>query len=146
MAPRPAPQRESQPAGFVRHLLPRVHPMNVVAGLAVGIVAMLHLGFLVLEMFLWTRPAGQRVFGLPRDVMMASAPLAANQGLYNGFLAAGLIWGLAAGPSGLAPKVFFLSCVVVAGVFGAATAKRSILWVQAVPGALALLLVILARG
>ena len=120
--------------------------MNVVAGLAVGIVAMLHLGFLVLEMFLWTRPAGQRVFGLPRDVMMASAPLAANQGLYNGFLAAGLIWGLAAGPSGLAPKVFFLSCVVVAGVFGAATAKRSILWVQAVPGALALLLVILARG
>ena len=96
-------------------------------------------------MFLWTRPTGQRVFGLPRDVMASSAALAANQGLYNGFIAAGLVWGLLAGPSGFAPKVFFLSCAVVAGVFGAATAKRSILWVQAVPGALALLLVALSR-
>jgi putative membrane protein len=120
--------------------------MNVVAAVAVGIVAALHLGFLVLEMFLWTRPVGQRVFGLPRDVMVSSAALAANQGLYNGFLAAGLIWGLLAGSAGFAPRVFFLSCVVVAGVFGAATAKRSILWVQGLPGALALLLVWLARG
>jgi putative membrane protein len=120
--------------------------MNVVADIAVGAVAALHLGFLVLEMFLWTRPVGQRVFGLPRDVMTSSAALAANQGLYNGFLAAGLVWGLLAGAAGFAPKVFFLACVIVAGAFGAATAKRSILWVQGVPGALALLLVLLARG
>jgi len=120
--------------------------MNVIAAAAVAVVAALHLGFLVLEMFLWKRPVGQRVFGLPRELMVASAALAANQGLYNGFIAAGLVWGLLAGPAGFAPKVFFLSCVVVAGVFGAATAKRSILWVQGVPGALALLLVLLARG
>jgi putative membrane protein len=120
--------------------------MRLVADIAVGVVAALHLGFLVLEMFLWKRPAGQRVFGLPRDVMTSSAALAANQGLYNGFLAAGLVWGLVAGPAGFAPKVFFLSCVVVAGVFGAATAKRSILWVQGLPGAVALLLVLVARA
>ena len=120
--------------------------MNVIAAAAVAVVAALHLGFLVIEMFLWKRPVGQRVFGLPRDVMAASAALAASQGLYNGFIAAGLVWGLLAGPAGFAPKVFFLSCVVVAGVFGAATAKRSILWVQGVPGALALLLVLLARS
>lgn len=119
--------------------------MDVIAAVAVGAVAALHLAFLVLEMFLWKRPVGQRVFGLPREVMISSAALAANQGLYNGFLAAGLIWALLAGPAGFAAKVFFLSCVVVAGVFGAATAKRSILWVQAVPGALALLLVLVAR-
>jgi len=120
--------------------------MPMIANVAVAIVAMLHLGFLALEMFLWTRPVGQRVFGLPREVMVSSAALAANQGLYNGFIAAGLVWGLLAGSAGFAPKVFFLTCVVVAGVFGAATAKRSILWVQGVPGALALLLVLLARA
>lgn len=120
--------------------------MNVVAGIAVAIVAALHLGFLVLEMFLWKRPLGQRVFGLPREVMVASAALAANQGLYNGFIAAGLVWGLLAGGAGTGVEVFFLSCVVVAGVFGAATARRSILWVQGLPGAVALLLVLLARG
>jgi putative membrane protein len=120
--------------------------MPLAANVVVALVAALHLGFLVLEMFLWKRPMGQRVFGLPRDVMVSSAALAANQGLYNGFIAAGLVWGLLAGPAGFAPKVFFLSCVVVAGAFGAATAKRSILWVQGVPGALALLLVLLARG
>ena len=120
--------------------------MRLVADIAVAIVAALHLGFLVLEMFLWKRPVGQRVFGLPREVMAASAALAANQGLYNGFIAAGLVWGLLAGPAGFAPKVFFLSCVVVAGVFGAATAKRSILWVQGLPGAVALLLVLVARA
>jgi len=79
-------------------------------------------------------------------VMVASAALAANQGLYNGFLAAGLVWGLVAGPAGFAVRVFFLCCVVVAGVFGALTAKRSILLVQGVPGAVALALVLLARG
>jgi putative membrane protein len=120
--------------------------MSLAANLAVGLVALLHLLFLVLEMFLWTRPFGRRVFGLKEDVALASAPLAANQGLYNGFLAAGLIWGLLAGEAGFAIKVFFLSCVIVAGVFGAFTAKRSILWVQALPGAVALGLVLAARG
>jgi len=120
--------------------------MSLVAEVAVAVVALLHIGFLVLEMFLWTTPAGQRVFGLPRDVMISSAALAANQGLYNGFLAAGLVWGLVAGPAGFAVRVFFLCCVVAAGVFGALTAKRSILFVQAVPGAIALGLVLLARG
>jgi putative membrane protein len=120
--------------------------MSLAANLAVGLVALLHLLFLVLEMFLWTRPFGRRVFGLKEDVALASAPLAANQGLYNGFLAAGLIWGLLAGEAGFAIKVFFLSCVIVAGVFGAFTARRSILWVQALPGAVALGLVLVARG
>jgi putative membrane protein len=120
--------------------------MSLAANLAVGLVALLHLLFLVLEMFLWTRPIGRRVFGLKEDLALASAPLAANQGLYNGFLAAGLIWGLLAGEAGFAIKVFFLSCVIVAGVFGAFTAKRSILWVQALPGAVALGLVLVARG
>ncbi len=120
--------------------------MNLMAEVAVAVVALLHVAFLVLEMFLWTTPVGQRVFGLPREVMVSSAALAANQGLYNGFLAAGLVWGLVAGPAGFAIRIFFLSCVVVAGVFGALTAKRSILFVQGVPGAVALGLVLLARG
>jgi putative membrane protein len=119
--------------------------MAILADLAVGLVALLHAGFLVLEMFLWTKPVGRRVFGLPPDVMAAAAPLAANQGLYNGFLAAGLVWGLMLGSAGFAIKVFFLACVIVAGVFGAATAKRSILWIQALPGAVALQLVWLTR-
>lgn len=119
--------------------------MSNLADFLVGVVAGLHLGFLVLEMFLWKTPTGRRVFGLPPDVMAASAPLAANQGLYNGFLAAGLVWGLILGPAGFSVKVFFLVCVIVAGVFGALTAKRTILFVQALPGALALLAVWLAR-
>jgi putative membrane protein len=119
--------------------------MPLVTSVAVAFVALLHVGFLVLEMFLWTRPIGRRVFGLPADVMAASAPLAANQGLYNGFLAAGLVWGLALGAEGFGVRVFFLTCVVVAGVFGALTAKRTILWVQALPGAIALALVWLTR-
>jgi len=119
--------------------------MAILSNVAIAFVALLHFGLLVLEMFLWTRPVGHRVFGLPPAVMTASAPLAANQGLYNGFLAAGLIWGLLLGGAGFAIKVFFLGCVITAGIFGAATAKRSILWLQAVPGAIALLLVFLAR-
>lgn len=119
--------------------------MKILATLAVAVVVLLHLGFLVLEMFLWTKPIGRKVFGLPKEVMAATAPLAANQGLYNGFLAAGLLWGLWLRSGGFAVLVFFLSCVIVAGVFGAATAKRSILWVQAVPGAIALALVWLSR-
>jgi len=121
--------------------------MSVAAAAAVSLVALLHLYFLVLEMFLWTKPYGRRVFGLTPERAEATRSLAANQGLYNGFLAAGLGWGLLAGADGHTIKVFFLSCVVVAGVFGAATASRKILWVQAVPGAVALALVCAAaRG
>jgi putative membrane protein len=120
--------------------------MSTVALIAVAVVAALHLWFLVLEMFLWTKPFGRRVFHLKPEQALASAPLAKNQGLYNGFLAAGLVWGLLQGPSGFATLVFFLACVVAAGVFGALTANRAILWFQAVPGAVALAAVLLARG
>ena len=119
--------------------------MRTVARLLVAFVGLEHLGFLVLEMFLWTRPAGMRTFGLTPEFAAASADLAANQGLYNGFLAAGLLWGLWRGERGRAVQTFFLVCVVVAGVFGALTAKPSILVVQAVPGLLALGAVGLAR-
>ena len=119
--------------------------LQVCANLAVAFVALSHVAFFVLETFLWTKPVGRRVFGLSREHMEATASLAANQGVYNGFLAAGLIWGLVADASGLEIKLFFLSCVIVAGVVGAVTAKGSILFVQAVPAAIALLLVILAR-
>jgi putative membrane protein len=117
--------------------------MSILANILVAFVALLHLLFLVLEMFLWTKPFGRKTFGLTRELAEASAKLAANQGLYNGFLAAGLIWGIAANLFEV--KVFFLVCVIVAGVFGAFTAKRSILFVQAVPGALALAVLMLAR-
>ena len=109
------------------------------------LVALLHLYFLVLEMFLWTKPYGRRVFALTPEKAELTKSLAANQGLYNGFLAAGLGWGLWAGPDGYPIKVFFLSCVIIAGLFGAATASRKILWVQAVPGAVTLALVCAAH-
>lgn len=115
--------------------------MRLAASIAVAFVAAEHFGFLILEMFLWTKPIGRRIFGLSPELAQASAALAANQGLYNGFLCAGLIWGLMAGR---AVESFFLICVIVAGVFGAVTAKRSILWVQAAPAALALFLVLSA--
>ena len=120
--------------------------METVAGIAVGLVALLHLYFLALEMFFWNKPLGRKVFGLTPEFAAASASLAANQGLYNGFLAAGLVWGLGLGAAGFPVKVFFLVCVIVAGVFGAATASRKILWVQALPGVIALALVWLARS
>ncbi len=113
------------------------------ADIAVVLVAALHLWFLVLEMFLWDKPLGRRTFGMTPDKAAATKPLAMNQGLYNGFLAAGLVWGLAAGAQ---MQIFFLVCVVVAGVFGALTASRKILWVQAVPGVIALGLVLLRPG
>lgn len=113
---------------------------SAVATAAVILVAALHVAFLVLEMFLWTKPLGRRVFGLTRELAEASAPLAMNQGLYNGFLAAGLLWGLFAREYNA--LIFFLICVIVAGVFGAFTAKRTILFVQALPGAIALLAVL----
>jgi putative membrane protein len=115
--------------------------MPFAATLATALVALLHLWFLVLEMFFWTKPYGLRVFKLTPEKAELTRSLAMNQGLYNGFLAAGLGWGLLAGADGHTVKVFFLSCVIIAGVFGAATASRKILWVQAVPGAVALVLV-----
>ncbi len=126
--------------------------MNALAVIAVLLVAALHAYFLVLEMFLWTRPLGRRVFGSTPEFAEATKVLAANQGLYNGFLVAGLIWGLVAGdgsigaPGGFAIECFFLACVIVAGVFGAITVGRKILFVQALPAAVALLLVWLAHA
>src|SRR3989440_2806719 len=116
--------------------------MTSVANIAVAVVALLHLYFLVLEMFLWDKPRGLRTFGLTPEFASASKSLAANQGLYNGFLAAGLIWGLVLGASGDSIKIFFLACITLAGVFGAVTANPKILWVQALPGAIALALVL----
>src|SRR3954464_5282786 len=115
--------------------------MSTVATIVTALVALLHVYFLVLEMFLWTKPYGRRVFQLTPEKAELTKSLAANQGLYNGFLAAGLGWGLLAGADGHTIKVFFLSCVIVAGIFGAATASRKILWVQGVPGAVAMALV-----
>jgi putative membrane protein len=112
------------------------------ASLAVALVAALHFYFLVLEMFLWTTPRGRRAFGLTPEFAAASKVLAANQGLYNGFLGAGLVWGLLLGPMGRAVILFFLGCVIVAGVFGAATASRKILFIQALPAAVAMALVL----
>jgi putative membrane protein len=109
------------------------------------VVALEHLGFLVLEMFLWTKPIGRKVFKTTPEVADSSATLAANQGLYNGFLAAGLLLGLGiAEPAGFVLKAFMLSCVVVAGIFGAVTVSPRILAVQALPGALALAALLLA--
>jgi putative membrane protein len=118
--------------------------MQIVADVAVGMVALLHVYFLVLEMFLWDQPIGRRIFKLTPEFATASKTLAANQGLYNGFLAAGLVWGLILGSDGVPVRTFFLSCVIVAGVFGALTVGRKILFVQAIPGAVALALVLLA--
>jgi putative membrane protein len=117
-----------------------------IANLLVAVVAALHVYFLVLEMFLWTRPLGLKTFRNSIEKATESAVLAANQGLYNGFLAAGLIWGLLHPDAGVALqiKTFFLLCVIVAGVYGAATVSRRILYVQAAPAALALILLWLA--
>lgn len=119
--------------------------MKKAATALVAFVALEHIYILILEMFLWTEPAGQRAFGLTPEFAEQTAVLAANQGLYNGFLAAGLIWSLLLGDSGYPLRVFFLSCVIVAGIFGAVTAKPSILFVQAVPAILALALTLLAQ-
>ncbi|HLA77771.1 MAG TPA: DUF1304 domain-containing protein [Vicinamibacteria bacterium] len=118
--------------------------MSVIANGVVGLVALLHTYFLVLEMFLWDKPAGLRAFGHSREAAAATKVLAANQGLYNGFLAAGLLWGLALGAGGLAIKLFFLGCVLIAGLYGAATASRKILFVQALPAAVGLGLLLVA--
>ena len=118
--------------------------MSTAADVVVGLVAVLHMYFLVLEMFLWDKPAGLRAFGQTLEAAKASKVLAANQGLYNGFLAAGLVWGLTLGSAGTSVKVFFLCCVLVAGLYGAVTASRKILFVQAIPAAVGLVLVLLS--
>ena len=114
--------------------------MNTAARIAIAVVGLLHVYFLVLEMFLWTKPAGLRAFGLTPERAEASKVLAANQGLYNGFLGAGLLWSLTEGSHGFHIALFFLACVIIAGVYGAATANRKILYVQALPAIIALIL------
>ena len=118
--------------------------MRYLATILVGLVALSHMGFLVLEMFFWDRPLGRKIFNMTPEVSAASATLAANQGLYNGFLAAGLIWGLYANRPDV--QIFFLACVIVAGVFGGFTAKRSIIYTQALPAVAALIAVLFATG
>jgi putative membrane protein len=115
--------------------------MALAANILVAIVALEHLYFLVLEMFLWATPFGMRALGLTPEFAEASRALAANQGLYNGFLCAGLAWSLFSRRNAIALRVFFLACVVVAGVFGAFTVKPTILFVQALPALVALVLV-----
>lgn len=117
--------------------------MPFFANSLVLLVAILHLGFLVLEMFFWDHPFGRKRFKMTPEYSKASASLAANQGLYNGFLAAGLIWGLL--DSNPSVQIFFLGCVVIAGIYGGLTARRTILYMQALPGVLALFAVYLTR-
>ncbi|GAA5440031.1 DUF1304 domain-containing protein [Deinococcus caeni] len=117
--------------------------MTLIAAALVGLIALLHGYILVLEMFLWTTPRAMKAFGTTPEFAAQTRALAANQGLYNGFLAAGLIWGLITGSAAI--QLFFLACVAVAGLYGAATANRRILFIQTVPAALAVLAVLLAR-
>ncbi|NKJ20926.1 DUF1304 domain-containing protein [Dyella sp. SG609] len=114
--------------------------MSIAAQIVIALVALLHVWFLVLEMFLWDKPAGRRAFGTTAEFAAQSKVLAANQGLYNGFLSAGLLWSLWLGTDGLAVARFFLGCVLVAGLYGGFTASRRILLFQAVPAALGLIL------
>ena len=118
--------------------------MSIAANLVIALIALLHVWFLVLEMFLWTKPPGRRIFGTTAEFAAQSRVLAANQGLYNGFLAAGLAWGLLlSGTEALHVKCFFLACVLLAGLYGGLTASRRILWFQALPAAVGLALVLL---
>ena len=116
--------------------------MKLLANVFTSLVAAIHMGILVLEMFFWNHPIGQKIFSMTPEVAESSAVLAMNQGLYNGFLAAGLFWGLIAARKDV--KIFFLSCIVVAGIFGSLTAKPSIIFTQALPAFIALVLVIMS--
>ena len=119
--------------------------MSILANIVVAIIALMHVWFLILEMFLWDKPAGRRAFGLTAEFATQSKVLAANQGLYNGFLAAGLLWGLLlGGVEGMHVKLFFLACVLVAGLYGGFTATRKVLWIQGLPAAIGLVLVLLS--
>lgn len=113
--------------------------MSTIANIVIAIIALMHVWFLILEMFLWDKPTGRRAFGLTPEFATQSKVLAANQGLYNGFLSAGLIWGLLlGGAEGMRVKVFFLACVLVAGLYGGFTATRKVLWIQAAPAVVGL--------
>ncbi len=118
--------------------------MRMAAHTVIALVGLIHVYILVLEMFLWDRPAGRRAFGTTQEMATSTKVLAANQGLYNGFLAAGLFWSLMLGAAGQAVSLFFLGCVLVAGLYGAATASRKILFVQALPAAVGIALVLMA--
>lgn len=117
--------------------------MLLASQIVVGLLAALHVYILVVEMFLWDTPYGRKAFGLAPEFSASTKVLAANQGLYNGFLAAGLVWGLLT--PGAQVELFFLGCILVAGVYGAATSSRKILFVQAVPASLGIALVLLSR-
>ncbi len=116
----------------------------MIANVLTGLVALLHVYFMYLEMIAWDKPLGRKTFKLTPEFAAASKALAMNQGLYNGFLVAGLVWGLWLGEAGFAVKAFFLGCVIVAGIFGALTVSRKILYVQALPALLALLALVYA--
>jgi len=118
--------------------------MQTAAYIVIGLIGVLHVYILVLEMFLWEKPAGRRAFGMSAEMAKSTKTLAANQGLYNGFLAAGLFWGLSLGLAGKEVSTFFLLCVLIAGIYGAATASRKILFIQAVPATIGLALLYLA--
>ncbi len=120
--------------------------MSTAANLVIGLIALLHVWFLILEMFLWTRPSGRKAFGTTAEFAEQSKALAANQGLYNGFLAAGLVWGLLLGhgAAGFSVKLFFLTCVLIAGLYGGLTAARKILLFQALPALVGIVLIHLA--
>ncbi len=118
--------------------------MFIIASIAIGLLAILHVYILVIEMFLWDKPMGLRAFNLTQEFATATKVLAANQGLYNGFLAAGLFWGLSLGVAGSSVKIFFLLCILVAGLYGAATANRKILFIQTIPAAVCLGLLFLS--
>jgi putative membrane protein len=118
--------------------------MSIAATAVVVLVGLLHVYFLVLEMFLWEKPAGLRAFRMTKEMAASSRVLAANQGLYNGFLAAGLFWGAWLGAAGTHIKLFFLGCVLVAGLYGAATVSRKIFYIQGLPAAIGLALVFLS--
>lgn len=126
-------------------LIAEIMPMSIAATVVVVLVALLHVYFLVLEMFLWDKPLGLRTFRQTPAAAATTKVLAANQGLYNGFLAAGLLWGLSLGAAARHIVAFFLICVIVAGVFGALTVSRRILYVQALPAAIGLALLWLAQ-
>ncbi|MEZ2333442.1 DUF1304 domain-containing protein [Mesorhizobium sp. RCC_202] len=111
----------------------------MIGNILVGLVALIHCYIVYLEMVLWNTPRGHKAFGLKPDFASASKVLAANQGLYNGFLAAGLIWGLYLGAAGFQIKMFFLICVTIAGLYGAATVGRKILFIQTAPAVLAII-------
>lgn len=120
--------------------------MQILADIAVLGVAILHVAFMALEMFFWNRLIGHKIFGLKPDFADKTRTMAANQGLYNGFLAAGLIWSLLARQYAFNLQVFFLGCVIIAGIFGGITTHRLIIWIQALPGVIALILVFLAQS